>query len=86
MMAYLLQEEDQMPLMLGPARVRVVVQHTPHLYAMLGLHDLDACPSTLQFDDSERTFYRAQSTPRWVLYKPAVQGHGEATPLHRNQR
>lgn len=75
-----------MPLMLGPARVRVVVQHSPHLFAILGLHDLDACPSVLQFPDSERTFYRAQSTPRWVLYKPAVQGHGEATPLHRNQR
>ena len=32
------------------------------------------------------TFYRAQSTPRWVLYKRAIEGWGETKPLHPAQR
>ena len=50
--------------------VRVVVEYTPALYALLGLSD-PPCPALITH--SERTFYLAKSTPRWVLYKPSIQ-------------
>lgn len=55
--------------------VRVVIEHHPKLYAILGLSEEDKCPKTLGIDG--RTFYRAKSTGRWVLYRGAVSGHGD---------
>ena len=51
--------------------VRVVVEYTPSLYALLGLSD-PPCPALITH--SERTFYLAKSTPRWVLYKAVPAG------------
>lgn len=70
--------------------LRVVVEHAPTFYEILGVVAATDCPVVLQIPGHDTTFYRAQSTPRWVLYKAAVRGHGErfdgGRPLHRNQR
>jgi hypothetical protein len=56
---------------------RVVLQHQPNLYAIVGIHD-DAEPwltgtSVLIGDD---TFYRAESHDHYILLKRAVTGGG----------
>lgn len=53
--------------------VRVVAQHQPNLFAILGLHDLDAepLPKTLPSDVMGTTYYKAEAHDRWVLYKRA---------------
>ena len=56
--------------------VRVVVEHTPELFAILGLCKLDECLPMLILQD--RAFYRARSTPHWVLYKATISGWGAA--------
>ncbi len=57
--------------------VRVVVEHSPAFYEILGVMVDTDCPPTLQVRGYDTTFYRCQSTPRWVLYRAAVKGHGE---------
>jgi hypothetical protein len=62
--------------------LRVVVRHAPNLYAIVGLAEDVECPQTLTTPDSEgasHTFFRVKSTPRWVLYHAAVEGHGGNT-------
>jgi hypothetical protein len=57
--------------------IRIVVQYTPALYAILGFADsVETCPTTLTVHDLP--FYRTRSTDRWVLYRQAVQGSGKA--------
>lgn len=72
--------------MLPQMHVRVVVEHSPTFYEVLGLMAPADCPAVLEIPGYGTTFYRTASTPRWVLYKKAIQGHGEPLPLHRNQR
>lgn len=60
-----------------PAPVRVVVQHDPNLFAILGIEEDANCPREISVEG--HTFYRAASTPRWVLYKPALRGWGQTT-------
>lgn len=67
-------------------QVRVVIEHAPTFYEILGLMPESDCPPILQVQGHDTTFYRARSTPRWVLYRAAVKGHGERTPFHRDQR
>ena len=63
--------------------LRVVVEHTPQLFAILGLHDETACEPTLTLLDADgrpHTYYRTRSTPRWVLYRAAVSSIGAGQP------
>lgn len=55
--------------------IRVVVEHTPALFAILGLYD-DNLPQTLTIDG--QTFYRAETHDHYVLYKAALSGWGAA--------
>ena len=63
--------------------VRVIVEHAPNLFAIIGLHDEAECAQMLTMVDAEKiphTYYRARSTPRWVLYRAAVSGWGAGQP------
>jgi hypothetical protein len=63
--------------MMAATVVRVVVEHSPAFYEILGVMLESDCPSVLQVRGTDTTVYRGQSTPRWVLYRAAVTGHGE---------
>jgi hypothetical protein len=63
--------------------VRVVVEHSPSFYEILGLKLLAECLPQLAVDGT--TFCRVQSTPRWVLYRAAIQGHGDRS-FHPDQQ
>ena len=65
--------------------VRVVAQHAPNLFAIVGLFDPDGLPSSTEFDGE--TYYRAESHDHWILYKRAVTGWGKTglTPDARQQ-
>ena len=66
-------------------QIRVVVEHIPdRQYALLGLALESECLPVLEVGGL--TFYRAHSTPRYVLYKRALEGYDERTPLHPAQR
>lgn len=67
-------------------QIRVIIEHIPdRQYALLGLATEAECLPVLEVGGI--TFYRAQSTPRWVLYKRALSGHGELSrPMHPSQR
>jgi hypothetical protein len=72
---------------MGPVSLalRVVVEHIPNQqYAILGLATDAECLPVLQVGGI--TFYRAQSTPRWVLYKRAIAGWGERKTLDPRQQ
>lgn len=56
---------------------RVVVKHSPSLFEIAGL-GTDAETAAQSFTRNDVTYYRAQSTPRWVLFRRAVKGHGES--------
>ena len=56
--------------------VRVMAQHSPTLFGLLGLWPLSQCAPVLVVGD--RSYYRSASTPRWVLYKRSVRGHGQS--------
>lgn len=56
---------------------RVVVELSPTLLELAGL-GTDAETAALSFERQGVTYYRAQSTDRWVLFKRAVKGHGES--------
>jgi len=52
--------------------VRVIVQHTPRVYALLGLWNETACWPSLRFESNEgvwEDYDRVTATPRWVLYR-----------------
>lgn len=66
--------------------VRVVVEHSPAHYEILGLMLESDCPPSLRIAGHDVTFYRSQSTPRWVLYKQAVKGWGERKTLDPRQQ
>lgn len=55
--------------------VRVVIEHGPNLFAILGLAEEKKCAREIGIEG--RTFYRTKSTDRWVLYRGAVSGHGD---------
>ncbi len=80
--------------LIGPALVRVMVEHTPSIFALFGMVPLDECHPVLELPDADgerHTYYRARSTVRWVYYKPAIvgapapQAHPDL-PLHPEQR
>jgi len=58
--------------------LRVVVEHSPELFVILGLCREDEAPPEMFVRG--RTYYRARSTPRWVLYRAALSGGGAAAP------
>lgn len=62
------------------SQVRVLAEDGPQLVRMLGICEEHECHPTLGIYG--RTFYRARSTDRWVLYKAALSGHGEQAPVH----
>jgi hypothetical protein len=67
-------------------QVRVVVEHSPSLYTLLGLMLLTDCPPVLQVRGHDSTFYRVESNDRWVLYRAAITGWGETKTLDSRQR
>lgn len=54
--------------------VRVIAQDSPSLYRFLGLVDERHCTQTISIPGRDATYYRDKSTPKWVLYKAAIQG------------
>lgn len=58
--------------------IRVVAQHAPNLFAILGFIEPDECPIELTVNDL--TYYKAERHERWVLYKAALSGWGAAAP------
>lgn len=62
--------------------IRVVAQHAPNLFAILGLFRETELTPTIAL--GTRTYYRAESKVHYVLYRAAISGHG--VPLHRDQR
>lgn len=60
--------------------IRVVAQHAPNLYAILGLFPNDAETLAPTIAINGLTYYRAESHDRWVLYKAALSGWGAAAP------
>lgn len=61
----------------GGRVIRVVVQHAPNLFAILGLFDPEL-PATLTMNG--KTFYRAEVKDHYVLYRAALSGWGAAAP------
>ena len=47
--------------------IRVVAQHAPALYAILGIFSEEDCLLTLTLDDE--TYDLAARYPKWVLYR-----------------
>lgn len=70
---------------MGAAQIRVVLQHSPTLYEIVGLFDAETTKPTLTYGDEKRTYYHTQSTDRWQLYVAAVTGHGAAAFDPRQQ-
>lgn len=64
--------------------IRVVAQHSPSLFVILGLAELAECPLTMVVQD--RTYYKAESYDHYVLYKAAISGHGGGGTFHASQR
>lgn len=66
--------------------VRVVAQHAPNLYAILGVFPANAetLAPTIALDG--RTYYRAETHDHWVLYKAALSGWGAAAPNPNDPR
>jgi len=68
--------------------IRVVVEHHPDLFSILGYVDeaqLNSSLSLVGRDGVPHTYYRSRSTTRWVLYRAAITGHGEVN-FHPEQR
>lgn len=64
--------------------IRIVVQHSPTLFAILGLIDeASLMPELIAYG---QTFYRSETHDHYVLYKAALTGWGEAPNLHPQQR
>lgn len=63
---------------------RVVAQHSPSLFAILGLFPEEQLTSTINLDGL--TYYRAQSKHHYVLYKAAISGWGAAAPNPNDPR
>lgn len=62
---------------LAVAPIRVVLQYSPTLFGIAGLYDDAACHQTVH--ENGQTFYRARSTPRWILYRHTVKGWGQTS-------
>ena len=58
--------------------VRIVAEHSPSRFAILGLCREDEAPPEMFVNGT--TYYRAKSTPRWILYRAAISGWGAAAP------
>jgi hypothetical protein len=50
-----------------------MVQHSPTLFSLLHV-DARTCTPTITY--GAHTYFRARSTPRWVLYKRATTSSG----------
>lgn len=75
------QDEDKPREEPPPPMVRVVAEHEPNLYGMLGFYPEPLCDKTMQLtgpDGVPHTYYRAKSTRTYVLYKAALTGGGAA--------
>ena len=59
---------------------RVVLQHTPKIFALVGIHD-DAEPwlAGTQVEISGKTYFRAETHDHYILLKAAVEGWGGTT-------
>lgn len=54
--------------------IRVVAQHSPNVYAIVGLFDEENLTPTVQLEGV--TYYRAETHVHFVLYKAAISGWG----------
>ena len=55
--------------------IRIVAQHAPNLFAILGLFDESEAEATaIRIDDE--AYYRAETHDHWVLFKRAITGQG----------
>jgi hypothetical protein len=60
-----------------------MTEDTPEFYRLVGVYPEEQCEAILQLADKDgvpHTYYRARSTPRWVLYRRALSGWGAAAP------
>lgn len=68
------------------AVIRVVVQHSPSLYAILGAYPVDSEFLTLTLKMDGQTFYRAETHDTYVLYRAALSGWGAGGTFDSRQR
>lgn len=64
---------------------RVIAEHAPNLFAIIGFYDGDDPPLTMTIQDVDgnpATYYRVRSTPRWIVYRRAITGSGGATGVY----
>ncbi len=72
--------------------IRLVFEHSPELYSMCGHDEAIDGPIPQTCTVNGDTFYRVESTPRWILFRQAVKGHGERNAgggrhtLHEDQQ
>lgn len=59
-----------------PHRRRVMIQHSPSLFSLGTWMDAEDPP--IEFEYANHRYFKSKMTPRWVLYKRAVKGHGES--------
>lgn len=63
--------------------IRVVIQHSPSLFSMALVDEVDLTP-TFAYDD--QTYYRAETHDHYVLYRAAISGWGAAAPNPNDAR
>lgn len=54
--------------------IRVVAQHSPSLFAILGLAEEHELPPQMKVEGHDTTYYRAETHDHYVLYKAAISG------------
>jgi hypothetical protein len=65
--------------------IRVVAQHAPNLFGLLGLMNSEECPSVIVVE-GRGTYYRAETHDHYILYKAALSGWGAAAPNPEDAR
>jgi hypothetical protein len=56
---------------------RIVVQHDPNCFAIIGLYDdVDGPPPAVLKVNGEPTYYLVQTKDQYALYKRAITGSG----------
>lgn len=60
--------------------IRVIAQHSPSLFVMLGMAEDYELPATMKVQGYETTYYLAERHDHYALYKAALSGWGAAAP------